>query len=121
MNRNTNRAITYSYDHIIHFAWALAGQECDCDYNKWQRLARWMERVNERFGSYSRAPEWPGADEEISDERTEELATWWDNHEDYAWEKIVTWFYMKLTLVSSSIYNRFPFVEACDSLTEDKQ
>tara|TARA_R110002020_G_C15780368_1_gene729120 strand:+ start:17 stop:361 length:345 start_codon:yes stop_codon:yes gene_type:complete len=111
MGLTTKRAITYSYDHIRHFAWALAGQQCDCEYSKWQRLARLMEWVNERFGSFSSAPEFPGPDEEISDERTEALATWWDNHEEYAWEKILAWFYGKLDVVSSAIYNRYPFVE----------
>ena len=31
-------------DFIQHFAWALWGQQCDCGYNWFNRMARWFER-----------------------------------------------------------------------------
>jgi len=31
-------------DFLCHFGWAIWGQECDCGYNPFNRLARFMQR-----------------------------------------------------------------------------
>lgn len=33
-------------EHLLHFGWAIFGQECDCGHNRFNWLARWIGEGN---------------------------------------------------------------------------